>query len=124
MENKRLTIKKIILKEDHKVRLEIESHLPLKDCKASGRMLVDSDHLSFIYLLEENDQYTYIVIPDTIWHDFKDVIAQSHPVILTNGNEEILLTQFREELTYLIENIKGNSNYGETMVSLVEAVFE
>ncbi len=122
--NKRLTIKNVILKDDNKVRLEIENNQPLNDCKASGQMLVDSDNLSFIYLLEEDDHYTYIAIPDTVWSDLKYVIAQSHPVILTNGSEEILLTQFREELIYLIENIKGNSNYGETMVSKVEVVFE
>ena len=124
MKNRRLTVKSVILKDDHKVRLEIEDHQSLKDCLASGRMLVDSDNLSFIYLLEENDQYTYIVIPDPIWNDLKTCLAQSHPFIVTNGNEEILLPQFREELTYLIENIKGNSNYGEKMVSLVEVVFE
>ena len=54
----------------------------------------------------------------------KMVITESLPVVITNGSEEIQLTQFREELTYLIENIKGNSNYGEMMVSKVEVVFE
>ena len=88
-------------------------------------MLVDSDNLSFIYLLEKDDHYTYIAIPDTVWNDIKNVITLNPiPVVLTNGSEEIQLTQFREELTYLIENIKGNSNYGEMMVSKVEVVFE
>lgn len=122
--NKRLTIKNVMMKNDDKVRLEIENDQPLNGCKASGQMLVDSDNLTFIYLLEEDDHYTYIAIPETVWKDLKQVIAQSHPVLLTNGSEEILLTQFREELVYLIENIKGNSNYGESMVSKVEVVFE
>lgn len=122
--NKRLTIKNVMMKDEDKVRLEIENNHPLNGCKASGQMLVDSDNLSFIYLLEEDDHYTYIAIPETVWNDLKHVIAHSIPVILTNGSDEILLTQFREELIYLIENIKGNSNYGESMVSKVEVVFE
>ena len=122
--NKRLTIQNVILKDNNKVLLEIENNQSLNEYKASGQMLVDSDNLSFIYLLEKDDHYTYIALPDTVWNDLKLVKLNPSQLYLTNGSEEILLTQFREELTYLIENIKGNSNYGETMVSKVEVVFE
>ena len=122
--NKRFTIQNVILKENNRVLLEIEKDQSLNEYKASGQMLVDSDNLSFIYLLEKDDHYTYIALPDTVWNEMKIVITESLPVVITNGSEEIQLTQFREELTYLIENIKGNSNYGELMVSKVEVVFE
>ena len=122
--NKKFTIQNVILKENNRVLLEIEKDQSLNEFKASGRMLVDSDNLSFIYLLEKDDHYTYIALPDTVWTDMKVAITESLPVVITNGSEEIQLTQFREELTYLIENIKGNSNYGELMVSKVEVVFE
>ena len=79
MKNRRLTVKSVILKDDHKVRLEIENNQPLNDCKASGQMLVDSDNLSFIYLLEEDDHYTYIAIPDTVWSDLKHVYCTITP---------------------------------------------
>jgi hypothetical protein len=122
--NNRLTVLNAIQKNNDKVLLEIENNQSLNDYRASGQMLVDSDNLSFIYLLEKDDRYTYIALPDTVWNDIKFLTTEPLPVVLTNGSEQILLTQFREELTYLIENIKGNSNYGETMVNKVEVVFE
>jgi hypothetical protein len=87
-------------------------------------MLVDSDGCSFIYLLENADTYTYISIPEIVWNDLKTAVSKNLPVIVTNGSERIFLTNFQEELNYLIENIKGNSNYGEEMVNKVETVFE
>jgi len=122
--NKRLTILNVVTKDNNEVLLEIDSNQPLNDLKASGQMLVDSDSLSFIYLLEKEASYTYIAVPDTVWNDLKVVLSNQLSVVLTNGSEQILLTQFQEELTYLVENIKGNSNYGESMVNKVEAVFE
>ena len=87
-------------------------------------MLVDSDGLSFIYLLEKEEDYTYIVIPNTVWNEIKIALTEQLPVYLSNQSERNLIKQFHEELSYLIENIKGNSNYGEKMVNEVEAIFE
>ena len=87
-------------------------------------MLVDSDGLSFVYLLEKEEDYTYIVIPNTVWKELKTALTEQLPVYLSNQSERLLLNQFHEELSYLIENIKGNSNYGEKMVNEVEAIFE
>jgi Family of unknown function (UPF0738) len=122
--NKRLIIKNSLIKNQIELLLEIDSNHKLTDLKASGQMLVDSDGCSFIYLLENADTYTYISIPETVWNDLKTAVSKNLPVIVTNGSEKIFLTNFQEELTYLIENIKGNSNYGEEMVNKVETVFE
>lgn len=122
--NERLIIKNALIKNQTELQLEIDSNHKLNELRASGQMLVDSDGFSFIYLLENADTYTYIAIPETVWNDLKIAVANNLPVVVTNGSEQILLTRFQEELTYLIENIKGNSNYGEEMVNKVETVFE
>ncbi|MCQ6274297.1 hypothetical protein JMM81_04810 [Bacillus sp. V3B] len=121
--NERLIIKNALIKNDTELQLEIDSSHKLIDLRASGQILVDSDGFSFIYLLENDNTYTYISIPETVWHDLKTAVSNNLPVIVTNGSDQILLTGFQEELTYLVENIKGNSNYGEEMVNKVEAVF-
>ncbi|WP_394235393.1 hypothetical protein [Niallia oryzisoli] len=120
---KRITVANAIINSNNELQLELNSQDDLSGLKPSGQMLVDSEGLSFIYLLENDDAYTYISVPDTIWNTLKAVISDSLPVVVTNGREQLLLEQFQEELEYLIENIKGNSNYGEKMMNKVEAVF-
>ena len=104
--------------------LEVDSSFILENVTASGQMLVDSSGLSFVYLLENNETYTYLKIPEIFWNDLKKVMTREMAVSVTNGQVKINLVHFLEELTYLIENIKGNSNYGEEMVRKGEAVFK
>ena len=104
--------------------LEIEGSYSLEKVKASGQMLVESTGVRFVYLLEINDSYTYLKIPESFWDHLKEGIDRQLSFVVTNGREKIILENFLEELTYLIENIKGNSNYGEEMVHKVESIFE
>ncbi|KAA9027573.1 UPF0738 family protein [Niallia endozanthoxylica] len=120
---KRLTVTDVIIIPDKEVQFKLDSQDSLNDLKPSGQMLVDSEGLSFIYLLENEEAYTYISVPDTVWSSLKEVISNSLAVVVINGGERLLLPQFQEELEYLIDNIKGNSNYGEKMMNKVEAVF-
>ena len=121
--NKVLTTDNTILNQSELI-LEIDSSNILEKINASGQMLVDSVVLSFVYLLENNDTYTYLKIPEIFWTDLKEVMTREITVSVTNGQEKLNLVGFLEELIYLIENIKGNSNYGEEMVRKVEAVFQ
>jgi Family of unknown function (UPF0738) len=122
--SEKVIINSVSIMNQTELLLEIDKGTSLKNYKASGQMLVDSDGLSFVYLIETEQTYTYIVIPNTVWEDLKTALSEQLPVFLSNNSERLLLTQFHEELSYLIENIKGNSNYGEKMVAEVEAVFE
>lgn len=88
-----------------------------------GQMLVDSDNLSFVYLMEKDEEYTYVLMPEAVWADLKKGLDQSLPVYLGAGEGGVELTGFQEELGYLAENIKGNGNYGEAMVTRVESIF-
>jgi hypothetical protein len=84
---------------------------------------VDSDELAFVYLLENENDYTYLVIKEETWSELKKGVEEQENVFVSNGTEQLVLIDFYEELNYLIENIKGNSNYGDAMVAKVEEIF-
>ncbi|RFU64115.1 UPF0738 family protein [Peribacillus glennii] len=88
-----------------------------------GQMLVDSDGASFIYIMENEDDYTYISLPEAVWPKLKAAMADKIPAFLSERDNKIELEGIYEELAYLIDNIQGNSNYGEEFVSRVEQVF-
>ncbi|KAB2337228.1 hypothetical protein F7731_06300 [Cytobacillus depressus] len=121
---KKISIIDVLFKEIEKeVVLTVEDGFSIIDLKPMGQMLVDSDHLSFIYIAEINDEYSYLTIPHSIWSQFKQALDLGSAVYLTDRIERIQLPGFMEELRYLIENIKENSNYGEEMVAKVESTF-
>lgn len=122
--SEKLVINSVSVNNGTELQMEVDQQTLLNNYKASGQMLVDSDGLSFVYLLEKEEDYTYIVIPNTVWNELKTALTEQLPVYISNQDERLLLNQFHEELSYLIENIKGNSNYGEKMVNEVEAVFQ
>lgn len=105
---------KLVLKADE----SINGLLPAE------QILVDSDQFSFIYLMEDKQEYTYIVLPDTIWPHLNDALVQNIPVWISFNGEQMELTNFHNELEYVISNIQGNSNYGEDMVKKVEEIFK
>lgn len=103
--------------------LEIPSNVPISEFSAVGHMLVDSQKFSFIYLVEKNNEYTYIGLPEAIWPELNKAIENQCTFVLTNTRDRLELVGFHEEARFLIENIKGNSNYGEEMVAKVESIF-
>lgn len=112
-----------VSKQDNTLRLHTNESTDVLDVRASGRMLVDSDSLAFIYILENDNEFTYVSLPTSIWHDLNKVIKEGLHTILLLGNNELVLEGIIEELEYLISNIEGNSNYGEEMVEKVEDIF-
>ncbi|MGM9927288.1 MAG: hypothetical protein ACI35P_04990 [Bacillus sp. (in: firmicutes)] len=88
-----------------------------------GQMLVDSDAFSFLYIVEKNNEYTYVQLHETLWPQLAIGVANNQMVYLDNEGSSIQLINFVEEFTYLIHNIEGNANYGDEMVSKVEQVF-
>lgn len=119
---KRLNITEATI-NNQELMLMIDDSANLSGLLPAGQMLVDSDQLSFIYLAEQNGDYTYITIPEKTWPVLKEGLASGIKVIASNGNSQIQLEGFKEEMEYLIENIKGNSNYGDEMVAKVEDIF-
>jgi hypothetical protein len=114
----------IISSEFSNNHFSLTTNVSIQTLQPTGQILVDSDHFSFIYIMEDNEDYTYIILPEQLWPSLKLAYEQSNPVFVKYGNEQIELTNFHEELEFLITNIKGNSNYGEDMVTKVERYFK
>jgi hypothetical protein len=95
----------------------------LEQARPKNHMLVDSDNIAFIYILETDEDFIYVAIPYQFWMDIKQVLTDGVPIFLQSGTIELELTNFKEELTYLIENIDGNANYGEQMEQAVKEIF-
>lgn len=109
--------------EENELRLLVSNDISLNSLKPLGQMLVDSDEISFVYLLEKDNEYTYLMLKEDNWTQLKWALEKNAVVSLSTEHSTIELDGFLDELTYLIENIKGNSNYGEAMVTKVEEIF-
>jgi len=122
--NKRIDVKEAILEANRLILHTEDSLSEIKgSMKAKGQMLVDSDQLAFIYLLETDEDFIYAGLPHTIWSKLKEAVDKSLPVLLKINDSEVELVQIIDELRYLIDNIKGNANYGEEMETKVTEVF-
>ncbi|RLQ97175.1 UPF0738 family protein [Falsibacillus albus] len=110
-------------KRDEELILHTEEDFSFSDLRATGQVIVDSDALSFVYLAESDDEFIYLYIPESIWGDIHTAIQQNLIVKAVSGDTEMILENIQDELGYLIENIEGNSNYGEEMVNKVETIF-
>ncbi|MGA9287893.1 MAG: hypothetical protein WBV93_06030 [Anaerobacillus sp.] len=109
---------------DHTLTFGLNEKADLASYQATGNMLVDSDSLSFVYLLDGGEGYTYIRFQEEVWPMLNNVLQKDLKVIITSESGEALeLLEIKEELTYLVENIKDNSNYGEVMNQAVERAF-
>lgn len=95
----------------------------LEQVAASNKMLVDSDNLSFIYILETPSEFIYVSVKDTYWQDLKKAMEEKKAIVLVVDKVALLLTNIEEELGYLLENIKDNANYGEEMEKRVNDIF-
>ncbi|RFU68012.1 hypothetical protein D0469_13030 [Peribacillus saganii] len=91
--------------------------------KPKGQLLVDSDGLSFIYITEDDEDYIYISLPEAIWPELNVALRENSSVVAVSGGTQLELIGIHSELEYLIENIKGNGNYGEELVKRVEEIF-
>ncbi|HEY2421743.1 MAG TPA: hypothetical protein VGI04_10020 [Neobacillus sp.] len=106
---------------DH--RLLLNANESINGLKPGEQLLVDSDQYYFIYLMENNEEYTYIVLSEQIWPSLRSALEQKLPVWLTYQDEKKELTYFLEELEYVLSNIKDNSNYGEELLTKVAEIF-
>lgn len=104
-------------------KLLLETSEPIIGLVPGEQILVDSDRYAFIYIMEDKDDYTYIVLHEQIWPILKNAQEQKIPVWVTCNDQQIELINFHDELEYVVTNIKGNSNYGEELVTKVEDIF-
>jgi hypothetical protein len=117
---KNIAILKAYIKED---KLMLETNEPILELVPGEQILVDSAQYSFIYLMEDKNDYTYIVLHEQIWPLLKNAQENKLPVWATFNDEQKELINFHDEFDYLLTNIKGNSNYGKELVTKVEGIF-
>jgi len=119
--------KKIYIQNIEKIQSDMyftyDEGISLHGLTPKGHMLVDSDEFAFVYILESSEEYIYVYFQEHFWPAIKKDL-QSEAKFYIKNDCSIELESFREELTYLIENIKDNSNYGDSFVQKVESVFE
>lgn len=120
--NQRIVIQEANI-ENNELILTTDSQAEMAEMTATGQMLVDSDQLSFIYIVEKEGSYQYLSIPVHTWEVIQVGLQAGMDVSFVSGGSKLPLEGFRQEMEYLIANITGNSNYGEEMVAKVEQVF-
>ena len=91
----------------------------------SGKMITDSDALSFVYLFEDGAEYCYLHFTQQVWPLMQQLIEMDNgdPLIVCEDGT-VQLKGFTEELMMLIFNIEGNGNYGEEFMLAVELAFK
>ena len=117
---KRITIQEAYIAVD---KLILQTNETIIELVPGEQILVDSDHYSFIYLMEDKDDYTYIVLHEQIWPLIKTAQEKKLPIWVTFNDEKKELINFHDEFNYVLTNIKGNSNYGKELVTKVESIF-
>jgi L-rhamnose mutarotase len=95
----------------------------LQGTTAAGQIIADSDRYAFVYLAENEEEYVYLYLEESIWDELKKALQEKNAVIAKSDDYSLELDQFTEELDYLVTNIEGNGNYGDEMVKKVESVF-
>ena len=95
----------------------------LSQFQPTGQVLADSDNVAFLYLIDENDAYSYLRFDQSIWPQLVHMILSEQKAFLTVDDGAFELNEFSNELISLLYNIEGNGNYGETFVQAVEEAF-
>jgi hypothetical protein len=113
------------VKQENKILLKVDQvhHSNLDGAQSTGRMLVDSDGLAFIYILEDEHGFIYTSLTRNTWSALKIALDEQLSVLIENPTGTIELENINDELHYLISNINGNANYGNEMVKEVEEIF-
>lgn len=99
---------------------ESDEHIQIQP---AAQVIVDSDNEAFIYIVEENGVFSYLRFARSIWPLLVEVVKSKQDPSLRVGAQQIVLTNFFEELSILLFNIEGNSNYGDDFVQAVEQSF-
>ncbi|MDM5153845.1 hypothetical protein QUF88_08385 [Bacillus sp. DX1.1] len=122
MQNK-IQVKSVEERENALIFCAENTEIRVEELTVRNHVLVDSDHLSFLYILEDESAFIYVSIPHTCWEAMHDAMKNDKKIFVRVNNIEIELEQLKEEVAYLIGNIEGNANYGEELEAAVKKVF-
>jgi|GEM_PF-5032024 len=101
-----------------------------KNWTPMSRVLVDSDLQQLIYIVDIEGEWIHLRFPISLWKQLDKVIANQLDLFLVmslteegTASKTIPLKDFAQEGKDLIQNMRGNSNYGEGMSELIEDKF-
>lgn len=120
---KKIYIKSLEQIDDALIFYAENTDIAVQELQPKQHMLVDSDNLAFLYILESEQGFVYVSIPHTVWPEWKQLQAEAQKAYVKVNEAMIELEGLQEELEYLIHNIEGNANYGEELVHQVETIF-
>lgn len=95
----------------------------LSQLQSTGQVIVDSDNEAFLYIIEENEAYSYVSFSNNVWPQLLKMLTAEQKAYLKVEDGLLPLVQFADELQGLIYNIEGNSNYGDQFVDRIEKAF-
>ena len=107
----------------NQVQFILNEKKQLSQLQSTGQVIVDSDNETFLYIIEENNSYSYVSFEKLVWPHLLQMIVSEQKPFLRVEDGQFELTQFVEELTALLYNIEGNGNYGDSFVQSVEEAF-
>ena len=116
------TVKQVELIHNE-VQFILNEKKQLSQLQSTGQVIVDSDNEAFLYIIEENNAYSYVSFEKHLWSQLLHMILSDQKPFLRVEDGQLELTQFAEELTALLYNIEGNGNYGDSFVQAVEKAF-
>ncbi|CAM4091992.1 hypothetical protein BAMA_17450 [Bacillus manliponensis] len=122
MQNK-IQVKSVEKKENALIFCAENTELRVEELSTRDHVLVDSDNLAFLYILENETSFIYVSIPHTCWEEMHEAMKNDMTMFVRVNEVELELSAMKEEVEYLVENIEGNANYGEELVNEVEKVF-
>jgi len=120
--NRNLMIREAI-ESGESIEFLLEKGVALPDAKPAGRMITDTDTGSFVYLLDDGDQFLHIHFTEETWPLMAKSLQRGTDPHLTDGSSRMCLDRFTDELDMLVFNIEGNDNYGDGFSAAVEAAF-
>lgn len=121
---KMVRINEITFNNENAMILNIKNHdLNLANCHDVGTMIADSEQSSLLYIIEENEEFVYVTMPVDYWSEMKKAYDLKSEVFLQVGEAQFPLENWQNELTFLVENVVGNFNYGEEFVKQIQTVF-
>lgn len=107
----------------NEIHFILNENKQLSQLQPVGQVLVDSDNDAFLYIIEENDAFSYLSFSQAVWPQLVQMLLADQQAYLKVQDGSFPLIQFADELKGLLYNIEGNSNYGDHFVQAVEKAF-
>ena len=104
--NKRIELTEATIENNHLILQPASEMVDIEDVKARGQMLVDSDNLSFIYILESAEEFVYAGLPHTIWTNLKEAKEKWGDKICICGNVDCGIALVYGPKQRIIEEVK------------------